>query len=302
MKKTFNRIGYLFKEPESRTKLLVFVLVGVVLSLSAILIQDPFWSDVLLQLAITFAAVALVQILWDFLGGDPLELKLEDQNRLLKLHVDLMDESIGIEQIWCRRSIWEADTKAGRETWHSWVSKADKVRILSNTFWNVWLKDPKFRAKFFRNLVSGAEIEVILYHPFFPALKLRAKDEESEHQEADEEKGTEIKEMQIEIYKSLSVFCNELKNLDPEIKKRFKLALTKDFLHFFQIIRADDRMLVALYLSGKGGSESPTLQLWGEDSELFKTYNSQFDTIWGRAKEIDENELQQLVDDLKARL
>ncbi len=293
MKNVFNRIGNLFKEPEYRTKLLVFILVGVVLSLSAILIQDPFWSDVILQLAITFAAVALVQVLWDFLGGDPLELKLENYNRMLNLLAGIKEEDIGIERIWWKRSRWQEDTKAGRKVWHDWVGKANDVRILSNTFWNVWLKNEDFREKLFKNLRRGATIKIVLYHPFSSALALRAKDEEH---------GTEIIEMQTEIYKSLSVIYNELRNLDPDVKQRFEVRLTEEFLHYSQIIQADERMLIALYLSKKGGSDAPTIQLCGKDSKYFDTYNEQFEIVWGRAVIIEENELKILVQNLMERL
>jgi hypothetical protein len=293
MKKTFNRIGYLFKEPESRTKLLVFVLVGVVLSLSAILIQDPFWSDVLLQLAITFAAVAFVQILWDFLGGDPLELKLEDYQRSLKLLAVLKEEEMGIERIWWKRSRWQEDAIEGRKVWHKWVCEADKVCILSNTFWNEWLKYDDFCDDLFNNLRRGATIRIVLYHPTSNALRLRAEDEKYE---------ANIIEMQTELYRSLSAICEQLHKLVPEEKKRFEVRLTEKFLHYFQIIRADDRMMVSLYLSKKGGSDAPTLHLQGERTKLFEAYNDQFEIVWGRATEFEENELQEFLQQLTERL
>jgi hypothetical protein len=293
VKSLFNRIGNLFKKPEYRTKLLVFVLVGLVLFLSAILVQDEFWSEVMLQLALTFAAVAFVQVLWDFLGGDPLELKLEEYQQSLKLLADLMDENAGIERIWLKRKMWQEDPEEGRKVWHDRVCRADNVRILSNTLWNVWLKDTDFREAFFNNLRRGAKIKIVLYHPLSKALVLRAEDEKST---------TEIAEMQTEIYKSLSAISEEVQKLDPEAKKRFELGLTEKFLHFSQIIQADERILVALYLSKKGGSDAPTLQLCGEGSKLYDTYNDQFDIVWERTTKINENDLQTLINRLKERL
>jgi hypothetical protein len=51
-----------------------------------------------------------------------------------------------------------------------------------------------------------------------------------------------------------------------------------------QIIRADKRILVALYLSKKSGSYCPTLQILGPDSSLFEAYSQQFEILWAAGK------------------
>jgi hypothetical protein len=102
-------------------------------------------------------------------------------------------------------------------------------------------------------------------------------------------------QMQHEIGSSLSVIANELEKLTPEAQKRLEVRLTDKFLHYFQIIRADERMLICLYMAGKTGSSSPTFQLQGAHSIYFDTYQQQFDEIWKRGKTTDLTQLHEIV-------
>jgi hypothetical protein len=306
MKTLLERINNLFKEPEYRTKLLVFVLIGVVLTLSAILTQDEFWSDVLVQIAITFATVAFVQVLWAFLGGDPVEVeigqagerlegeiqavdqKVDHLKGSLNLLADLMDGNIGIERIWPDRNAWQTDQKDGRDDWHKWVCQADEINFVSNTMWNNWLHNDDFRRGFFENLNRGANIKIVLYDPDSPILAQRAKDEK-------DPKLMGVLQMQNEIGSSLLVISKELGKLEPQARERLEVRLSDQFAHFAQIIRADKRVLVALYLSGRTGGYCPTFQLQGDHSVYYETYEKQFEIIWKRAKAISQAELQELV-------
>ena len=44
-----------------------------------------------------------------------------------------------------------------------------------------------------------------------------------------------------------------------------------------QIIRADNLMLVSVYLSGESGSISPTFQIRGSETEFFSKYQDQLE-------------------------
>jgi len=59
-------------------------------------------------------------------------------------------------------------------------------------------------------------------------------------------------------------------------------------VHPAQIIRADDRTIVATYLAGKGGSPSPTMQLRGTETAYFQKYVDQVEILWERAKPVDD--------------
>jgi hypothetical protein len=121
----------------------------------------------------------------------------------------------------------------------------------------------------------------LIYDPESEVLKARAKDENDLQVQ-------HILEMQNEISYSLIKLAEGVK----KSRKGSEISLTHRFPHYAQMIRADNRMLVAIYLSGKSGSPSPTTQLRGPHSAYFTTYAEQFDILWERGKRVDFNELQ----------
>lgn len=311
------RIIALFSEPGYRTKLLVFFLIGLVLVLSSVIITNIFWHELILQIAITFVTVAFVQILWGFVGGDPVEIqikstgadigqnmqlvenrlgntiqivdnKLETLKKSLNLLADLIDGNIGIERIWPDRRAWREDKEAGLAVWHEWICQSKEVFIVSNTLWNGWINHEKFRERLFDNLNRGAVIKLVVYHPMSPILDLRAKDEK-------DPKSFGVQQMQSEIVSSLKLITELLETVSDEARKRFEIRLMYDYFLYSQIVKADDRMMVALYLSGKTGGPSPTFQLEGEQTVYFAKYSEQFRIVWDRAKKIEGSELEKLV-------
>ena len=100
-------------------------------------------------------------------------------------------------------------------------------------------------------------------------------------------------EMQSEIRSALSRLAqvwDRLKTSDN--KENLKVRLTTQSLHFVQLIRADELMLVAFYLSGKPGGDSPTLQLRGPQSAYFSEYAEQFGIMWRRGEPFDLSEIE----------
>ena len=315
--KTVQRIGQLFSAPAYRTKIAFFVLVGTTTILLAILVPDVFWRDILLQFSVTFIAVALIQISWDFLGGDPMETHLGNiqneiaLNRLsaqtelsnvaqslevqfdslrhsMHLLADLIDGNIGIVRIWPDRKTWQKDPEAGLLAWYDWVCRADEISIVSNTMWHNWLHDDRFRKQLFANLARGATVRLLMYDPDSDVLRLRAEDETHA-------RSFGITRMRSEIDSSLSVLAKELETLEDVVRQRLQIRLTWKSLHFAQLIHADDQMLVALYLTGKTGGPSPTFQLQGPQSTYFSTYAEQFEILWERARPLNFTDLQKYV-------
>lgn len=318
MSKFTHRLRDLFAQPGYRTKLLVFFLIGLVLVLSSILTEDDFWRELILQIAITFVTVAFVQVLWGFLGGDPVELqvkatqesvgavvqraegqlqqtmqtvegKLDTLKDSLHLLADLTDGNIGIERIWPDRRTWREDPEAGLATWQEWICQAREVFMVSNTLWNGWMNHEKFRERLFANLARGAVIKVMIYHPKSPILEIRARDEK-------DPKSFGVQQMQSEIVSTLNLIVELLRDVAENDRRNFEIRLMCDYPFYSQIIRADDRILVALYLSGKTGGPSPTFQVKGERTSYFEKYTEQFKIAWERARKAEWSELKKLVE------
>ncbi len=104
--KTWERIKQLLGEPTYRTKLGFFFLIGIVIILFGSFVTDPTLQNIFQQFAVTFSAVAVIQFLWDFLGGEPVEVKIQEVQeeiekvgQSLTLLGDLVEGNIGLERI-----------------------------------------------------------------------------------------------------------------------------------------------------------------------------------------------------------
>jgi hypothetical protein len=129
-------------------------------------------------------------------------------------------------------------------------------------------------------------VRILIYDPNSEVLKLRAADEEDRFIEIVQEK---VYEMQHEINSTLNIMVEGWRNLPVAVRTNLEIRLTNKTLHLAQIIRADERMLVAIYLSGKSGALSPTLQLKGSESSYFVTYAKQFEILWRRGEPLTDD-------------
>lgn len=170
----WTRIRQTLGQPIYRTKLAFFLILGFTAVLLAILLQSrfPFWSEVFVEFAVTFSAVGFLQLLWDFLGGEPMELRIEeikDEMKNIKSSIillsDLIDGNIGIERIWPDRRTWQEDLADGLKVWQDRVVRARRIDIMSNTLWNNWMHREKFRKRLFNHIAQGAHVRILIYDP-----------------------------------------------------------------------------------------------------------------------------------------
>lgn len=293
--KRWERLWQTLEQPAYRTKLAFFLILGVSVFLLSALLQSrsSFWSDVLREFAIAFSAVGVLQLLWDFLGGEPLELRIaevKEEVKSIKSGItplsDLMNGNIGIERIWPDRRAWYLDSGDGLREWHIRVCEAKHVDILSNTLWNNWLHDGEFRSRLFKNIAHGAHVRILIYDPEADVVRRRAADEKDVPGE-----------MQQEIKASLVSLARGWTTLPHSAKANLEVCLTTSTVHPVQMIRADEHMLVAHYLVGKSGGPSPTMQLRGNDSVYFRKYTEQFQTLWDRARVLNDAQFARILEE-----
>jgi hypothetical protein len=286
----WERFRQLAGQPAYRIKLAFFLVLSLAIFFASFLVDSSVWSEILLQFAVTFGAVGLLQLLWDFLGGEPLELRIDevrDEVREIQTSVsllsDLVDGNIGIERIWADRRSWQSDAKDGLSVWQDRVCQAEQVDIVSNTLWINWMQEDH-RKRLFKNIVGGARVRMIVYEPGSEVQRLRAKDEKDVPGQ-----------MEAEIKATLLRLAQDQKALPAAARQNLQVRLTSESVHSAQIIRADDRMIVATYLSGKSGSPSPTMQLRGAESSYYRKYAEQIEILWERAKSSDDEQLDRVL-------
>lgn len=207
--------------------------------------------------------------------------KLDAVQRSTAVLADIVDRNIGLERIWPHRRVWTDDQSgAGMEAWKKRVCQARKVDIVSKTLWTGWFNDADFGREFFESLRHGSTANILIYDPRSEILQLRTGDE-----------GESSEQMQMEIKWTLESIALGRKSLDDTARKNLQVRLTTHSYHLAQIIRADDHILVAVYLSGKTGGPSPTFQVRGPQTEYFQIFSEQIEFLWKRGRAVSEDEL-----------
>jgi hypothetical protein len=291
------RIPQLLKTPSFYLKLGFFLAIGVAVVALSLWVTNPTWRELGVNIGTTIIGVGLVSLLWDVIGGDQLEIKmnqnfsdLETRLESIKLTTqvasDLADGNIGMERIWPSRDNWRGDKTDGMETWINRVCQAQRVDIVSNTF-DGWSKSKKFMDGLFNSIGHETKVRILIYDPDSDVLNLRSKHE-------NDPRYKNITAMQTEINSTLLRFAKARNGLSATKKGNIKIRLTQEYYHMAQIIRADERMLVTFYLSGKSSGPCSTVQIFGPESVYFRMYAEQFEILWnGITKEPTEKGYQE---------
>jgi hypothetical protein len=82
---------------------------------------------------------------------------------------------------------------------------------------------------------------------------------------------------------------NAVKNYLGELRKRdggsaVAVRLVDAGLISCSLIIADQRIFATWYLTFRGGSQSPTLEIFGRTSAFFRAFRHEFDTLWERGR------------------
>jgi hypothetical protein len=224
------QIKHLWGIPSYRLRLLFFVVLGTTAILASLLIQDAYWQNLLSNFAVTFAAVGVIDFMWDILGGEPMEATMRDSfaelnqrmdalNQSLSVVTDLTNSHIGIERIWSTRRDWEADNSDGIASWKKRVCQAKQVDIVSNTFYTRWASDDKFWDELFESINKGTKFRLLIYDPDSAILQIRSENE-------DDPKIGKTSQMKMEIYSTLEKIAKKVNNLGGHAKSNFEIRLT----------------------------------------------------------------------------
>ncbi len=218
--------------------------------------------------------------------------QVENKKISTNLSKDIIESNIGIDRLWKDRHSWQDNKHDGLDKWRNeYIPNASCIQIQSNTFWNNWLKDKKF-LQCLCNLLENTCIEILFLDPESEMLGIRGNDEDELN--APHKRGKTLKK---EIIRSLNSLYKYVHDKSKHLQNNLEIRLSREYILLSQIIRADNRMLVTTYLSGKTGSFYPTMQLCNDDTHWFKTYAEQFQINWDRStsREINFQELEKIV-------
>ena len=118
----------------------------------------------------------------------------------------------------------------------------------------------------------GVRIRVIISDPKGLTARVRKEVE-----------GDKVNRIPLDIKEVENNIKSLLDDIRSELRGSIEVRYCKNLPIYAYIIRADDKMWVTNYLCCRTGGRSPTMEIEGERSELFKIYKEEFEFLWERA-------------------
>lgn len=275
------------RRPSYRTKLFVFLILGVTFILASFLVTTAPWSDFLFEFSITFVAVSILQIIWDLLGGDPMENRITEMMSANQIMGDIATGNLGITRVWPNRRKWQRDSVDGQGVWYGRIGRAkQQVDIMGNTLWNNWFTErEQFVEPLFDAAARGVKARILVYMPGSAPQLERSRDEGLEHGH---------RAMQGEILSTIERFWKYYSAQSEMTRQNIAMHLTDQYQHYANTIHCDGHMLIVHYLHGEGGGPSPTIQV-SAGGTLFETYERQFQYMWDHSTALTADLVEQIM-------
>jgi len=232
--------------------------------------QEETRAPVFLALAAALIAIVLVEIIWKLYGGDPITRAiagvygaiagLRTSTSLLR---DL--EGTGIERIHVQR-------RSAVDSWLKLIGEAQEVDMMGNSLRRDWTA----RDEFVKTVESRAKegkctFRVLVLEP--------SADSPITRQRMIEENDAERRMIANSLF-TLNTLNKIRESLNGEAKEHVKIKVAQGSSLHCYMVRADDRILVANYLSHIRGSDLPAMEIRGRDTSFFQVFAAEFERMW----------------------
>jgi len=243
----------------------LFLLLGIVFILSAILVRsrNESVSDLMINLGATFIATTLLSSLYQKFGINDLTEQIKEIQKTLPLTKKSLEQ--GIIDIWKERS------EIPIPTWNEFTRYARHEVWICGVAGYGFANDGGFHQIVADGVARGCNYKILILDP-----------ESSYAKYWDEKEPTGVRPSKIRAALSLYPKLVE-QNKGKRGKVEFRVY---DEVPSLNIIRADERMFVTLYVSSQRGNDSLTLQIQGTRDGLFERYSKHFDRVWKTARVI----------------
>jgi len=248
-----------------------FLAVAITLFVLYWVFQEETWAPVFLALAAALIAIVLVEIIWKLYGGDPITraiagvygaiVALRTSTSLLR---DL--DRTGIERIHPQRRFTNFDN------WYNLINSAQQVDMMGDSLRRDWTA----RDEFVKTVESRAKegkctFRVLVLEP--------SADSPITRQRMIEENDAERRMIANSLF-TLNTLNKIRESLDGEAKEHVKIKVVQGSSLHCYMVRADDRILVANYLSHIRGSDLPAMEIRGRDTSFFQVFAAEFERMW----------------------
>jgi hypothetical protein len=269
------------KQP-SRTPQIVFLLLGLLLLviayLLATLISSPsestkFWTGSIQNIAFIVLTIVIVDFLWQIIGGEPVRETLKALSETLtemRSSVVLLEDSkkTGIHRLFSVSGAFGSNRE-----WMDRLKQArSNVDLLGYTL-HVWTRGEYFEQEMIALVKAGVHVRILIMDEANPNLPSLVNEKQIS--------SISVMAVKAEIGVAKNAFISIASTLGSQSPLgSFEFRTLKEGLIVSQICRTDSRLTAVQYLYSVVASRSPLVDVRGSDSELFKVYLHEFDSLW----------------------
>ena len=254
------------------TGLLVIAYFVIGTSTAATQDQPLFWGDILKNIGLTVLTVVAITLLWNLLGGDPVDKSISRLDNTLgafQSSVKLLEDSkvSGLQRVLAVSGEFGSHTD-----WMNRLKSAENSIDLLGYDLLVWTKGENFENEVKKLVENGVHVRVLIMDENNPDLSAFTNT-------------AQIRSLSIELVKEnirivKEVFKGIKESLSPNFQAKLEFRSLKQGLIPLQLCRTDNRLTMVQYIFSEVASRSPLLLVEGEESTLFAIYKNEFNLLW----------------------
>jgi hypothetical protein len=258
-------------------QVVLFLILGTSLLAWAYNVMPPdkrreFISNALLSASFVLLAVALLNLVYWLAGGEPITTRLERLGTDLIASFNILKDAqiTGLHRILGT----SRDFERMGSSWMGRLVSAEKTVELMGYSLLVWSTGRDFALELEKLLKRGVDVRVLVMDPDNPHFEALV----NSHQIPAVK---DIAAVKTEVNRAITVFDKVAEGAPKgDGVGKFELRKIRTGLVVCQLCRVDEWVVSVPYLYSVVASESPLLEIRGPNSELFRWYTREFQSLW----------------------
>ena len=268
-------------ETSKRKPQIIFLLIGALLIVISFLLatgEQPsekikFWSSAIQNIAFIILTIVIVDFLWQVVGGEPVSETIKTLGRTLsemRNAVMLLQDS---KETGLHRIFSVSGAFGSHREWMSRLKDSkNNVDLMGYTL-HVWTRGQDFEQQIITIVRAGVKVRILIMDETNPNL--------GSLMNLDQIASISLNSVIEEIKVAKRTFKSIADAVQGTISAgSFEFRVLKKGLVVTQVCRTDSHLTAVQYLYSVVASRSPLIEVRSTESELFKMYMNEFESLW----------------------
>jgi hypothetical protein len=239
----------------------IFALVGGLIIIIALLVHPGFWKDIIKDIGVVIFSIAMIDLLWHWLGGDPVGnaiAKLHESNALV-----VQADRCGLIGVGAKRE----DLWSPTEIRNMILASKSNIDLCGWTLY-LFTENHNLMRALVERASDGVRVRVLVGHPKNPFLEGSVKQ-------------SLLNQMREQMNVSIAEFGGHQSQ-----SSNFVTRAIRDKTIAVSLLRFDDKMQVTPYLVNYSTEVTPRYNFLGLDREVFERYLREFEELFKLAETV----------------